>query len=289
MSTSKLLDLETLVRARNEELASRAAAKFASAVQPIYGANNRDDPVHIGSAVLLDVHGTKVMITAAHVIDNNSCNRPTRLYVGGGANLELIEAEFAISAAPDHLRQLDRYDIAFGALPSAMTEKLGGTYIGVADMARHAPYEQGRLYTAIGFPNTMNKVSLPERKDKRLHPELLSYSNSYRLDEEVARGLPNGGADHIVIPYGDKWKDVDGSVQNAKKPIGMSGGAVIDCGRASIPDVAAGTKEPTQRLAGISIEFKEKRVLIAIRMAVVLSELEKLFPPPLKEKREVTT
>ncbi|MBB3903950.1 hypothetical protein [Methylobacterium brachythecii] len=277
-------DLNTLMRERNEEHASRAAAKFALAVQPIYGANDRSDPVHIGSAVLLDVHGTKVMITAAHVIDNNSGNRPTSLYVGGGANLELIDADFAVSAAPNYLRKLDRYDIAFCALPPALIEKLGGTYIGVADMARHAPYEQGRLYTAIGFPNTMNKVSWPERKARKLHPEMLRYTNTYRLDEEVARGLPNGGENHIFIPYGDKWKDVDGFVENAKKPIGMSGGAMIDCGKASTPETAAGTNEPTQRLAGISVEFKEERVMIATRMAVILPELEKHFPPPSKEK-----
>lgn len=37
--------------------------------------------------------------------------------------------------------------------------------------------------------------------------------------------------------------------------------------------------EPTQRLAGISIEFREERVMIATRMSVIVPVLEAAFPP----------
>lgn len=272
-------DLKVILREQNKAHAARAAAKFAAAVQPIYGATDRGDPDHIGSAVLMDIHGTKVMITAAHVIDENSSMRPTSLYVGGGTSLELIEAEFSITVAPQTMRKLDRYDVAFCALPAALVEKLGGSYIGLDDLARHAPYEQGRLYTALGFPNTMNKVGWKERRAGKIRPEMLQCTNPYRFDEEVARDLPNGGDDHIFIPYGDRWRNEDGFVDNAKSPIGMSGGAVIDCGKASAPETAAGTNVPTQRLAGIGIEFQKGRVMIATRMAVIVPELEMVFPP----------
>ena len=55
-------DLKAITRECNESLAARAAEKFAAAVLPIYGATARGEPDHIGSAVLLDVHGTKVLI-----------------------------------------------------------------------------------------------------------------------------------------------------------------------------------------------------------------------------------
>ena len=237
-------DLKAILREQNLAHAARAEKKFAGAVQPIYGATDKGDPDHIGSAVLLDVYGTKVMITAAHVIDENSTMKPTSLYVGGGANLELIDAEFSITLAPGKLRKLDRHDIAFCALPPALVEKLGATYIGMNDVARHKPYEQGRVYTAFGFPNTMNKIGWKERKAKNIRPEMLQYTNPYRIDEEVARDLPNNGADHIFIPYGAKWRNEDGFIDNARSPTGMSGGAVIDCGKASTPETAAGINEP---------------------------------------------
>jgi hypothetical protein len=236
-------DLKSLFRERNLALAAAAARKFAAAVQPIYGATDRGKPDHIGSAVLLDVHGTKVLITAAHVIDHNSV---TSLYVGGGSELELIEAEFSITVAPSATRRLDRHDIAFCELPPHLVEKLGGTYIGVNDVAVHLPYEDGRLYTVLGYPNSMNKV---ERGigAKKIRPEMLQYTNPHRLDEEVAQNLPNGGADHIFLPYGQRWRDEDGFMDNAKSPKGMSGGAVIDCGKASHPEVVAGVNQPIQR------------------------------------------
>ncbi len=149
-------DLKVILREQNRAHAARAAANFAPAVQPIYGANDRGDPDHIGSAVLLDIHGTKVMITAAHVIDENSSMRPTSLYVGGGANLELIESEFSITVAPQTMRKLDRYDIAFCALPPSLVEQLGAAYISLDEVARHAPDELARImhrfdgYAALG-------------------------------------------------------------------------------------------------------------------------------------------
>ena len=58
----------------------------------------------------------------------------------------------------------------------------------------------------------------------------------------------------------------------------MSGGAVIDCGKVSSPEVASGPHVPTQRLAGIGIEFVKKRVMIATRMSVTIPALLEEFP-----------
>lgn len=76
-------DLKAILREQNLAHAARAERRFANAVKPIYGATEKGDPDHIGSAVLLDVHGTKIMITAAHIIDETSTMKPTSLYVGG--------------------------------------------------------------------------------------------------------------------------------------------------------------------------------------------------------------
>jgi hypothetical protein len=211
-------DLKSIIRERNNALAAAAAGKFAAAVQPIYGATDRGEPDHIGSAVLLDVHGTKVLITAAHVIDNNFV---TSLYVGGGAELELIEAEFSITVAPSTIRRLDRHDIAFCELPSHLIEKLGGTYIGLNDVASHPPYEGGRLYTALGYPNSMNKVGWSTRKAKKIRPEMLQYGDvspnrrKFRQAGCGSAGRPVSGN----FPVFDGWRARSGGLEPAWMPV----------------------------------------------------------------------
>ena len=66
------------------ELSESAAGKFRTAILPIYASVPPGDPVHIGTATALDWMGQKLLLTAAHVIDNNefSC-----LYVGGADSM----------------------------------------------------------------------------------------------------------------------------------------------------------------------------------------------------------
>jgi hypothetical protein len=65
-------DLKSIMSGRIDELAAIAAGKFKDACQPIYGSTKNGLPDHIGSAVLIDVHGVEILLTAAHVIDNNA-------------------------------------------------------------------------------------------------------------------------------------------------------------------------------------------------------------------------
>lgn len=92
-------ELRKLARRAIDEAAYRAGG-YARSVRPIYGAAADGRPEHIGSAILIDASGTKLIMTAAHVIDWND---RSSLYVGLAAT-ELIEDEFMMSVAPEGVR-----------------------------------------------------------------------------------------------------------------------------------------------------------------------------------------
>jgi hypothetical protein len=174
------------------ELAKRALANFREAVRPIYASKPNGRPVHIGSAVLLNINGTKVLLTAAHIIDENTS---TTLYVGGGPALVIIEGTFCVTGAPKGMRDHDQYDFAFCAVSDSSAAEIGGRFVGRDEIASSKSLEQGRLYTAVGYPNSKNRKYNPKKLSVRA--SLFDYSNIHRVDQEVAAKLPGGGAHHI--------------------------------------------------------------------------------------------
>jgi hypothetical protein len=72
--------LEELAQARIQECAPRAVADFKTSVRPIYGLLDGRRLTHIGSCLLLDIDGKRVVSTAAHIADDLAV---TPLFIGG--------------------------------------------------------------------------------------------------------------------------------------------------------------------------------------------------------------
>ena len=70
--------IDQVARERLNEASQAALQCFRDAVKPIYGVTERNDPDHIGSALLLELDEGHFLLTAAHVIDclssNAKCN-----------------------------------------------------------------------------------------------------------------------------------------------------------------------------------------------------------------------
>jgi len=94
-------------RDRIGESIDAVSDQFGGAVRPVYGSDDRKLATHIGSATLLKVGGTPLIVTAAHVVDENE---HTALYVAGEKHLVPIEASFEITGRPPGDRKEDRYD-----------------------------------------------------------------------------------------------------------------------------------------------------------------------------------
>lgn len=261
------------------ELAERAATRFRSAVRPIYGATKNGAPDHIGSAILLEVRGIKLLLTAAHVVDANS-DMNTTLYVGGvSSQFVRIETEFRATSKPGGDRDLDHYDFAVGLLPEKMTAQLGSDYVTEHDMA--ATVQPGHLYTAVGFPNSKNRWSDP-RTGKTL-AKGFSYSSTYRFNDHFAELLANQGKGehHLFLGYHKHSRSEEGIKVSSVAPRGLSGGAIIDAGRPSDLQVFRGEIDPVPRLIGMTIErWKEHQVLVGVRMSVILQIILNEFVSP---------
>jgi hypothetical protein len=270
-------EMTARLRERMNALAVRAQSRFRDAVIPIYGAKANGRPVHIGSAVLLVVNGTKAILTAAHVIDQNASATlygPGRSEATGGLKLARIEGEFGVTAAPGGIRDRDRYDFAFRGLPDEASLGLAGRFIGPDEIAVARLEDPGRLFTALGYPYSKNRTYNPARRSVRA--SLLPYSNVHRTDAKVAASMPHGGRDHLFLPYGKLSRDEDGVVDHSIGMRGMSGGAVIDAGRPA--DALFGRPDPEPLLAGIIIELKKRRVLLATRMSAIMPALLAAIP-----------
>jgi|SRR5208337_4112732 len=66
---------EEMVRERMDECAELVAAEFFPSVRPVYR-TKRGLPEHSATCTLLEIHGNKYLITAAHVIDDNEHSSP---------------------------------------------------------------------------------------------------------------------------------------------------------------------------------------------------------------------
>lgn len=245
MSASDLLTPEALARLRQvtNTLTERAQIRFREAVVPIYGSKHNGRPVHIGSAILLDINSTKVLLTAAHVVD---ANQFTTLYVGGGATLEPLDGEFSVTKAPSG-RDRDHYDFAFHAIPQELAAKLNGRFVGLGEIASSAQPSGGRYYTALGYPNSKNRKYNPVKNS--IKARLFAYSSVHMIDADIASNLPGDGAHHIFMTYDKRSRDEHGIVVNSTAPKGMSGGVVIDSGRPADKYVFFNDVMPTPLLA----------------------------------------
>lgn len=111
--------LEDLAQAQIQECASRAVAKFKSSVRPIYGLQE-ERQTHIGSCLLLNVDGRRILSTAAHVADNLA---HSPLFVGGpiGTHPVQLQGKFRGTMAPVGDRQQDHLDFAYCILSESDT------------------------------------------------------------------------------------------------------------------------------------------------------------------------
>jgi hypothetical protein len=251
------------------DLQMQAANRFRAAIRPIYGATAKSIPYHIGSAVLLELRGVNIVLTAAHVVDQND-DATTTLYLGGETSLVEIEAEFIRTSKPAGIRDLDKLDFAAAVVPAGMLVQLGKVgWVDEADIITNADCDN--LFSAVGFPNTMNK-----RFDARrnvVYPKLFVYSSLDKRSPEIVAGVPETGRHHIFIGYKKHSRGTDGTKVSSTGPRGLSGGAVIDTGRMSL-EILRGVSMPVPRLAAIIIErWKQHQVLVCTRMSAILPVL----------------
>lgn len=255
--------INEITREYLDEAAKAALLNFRDAVRPIYGATDRGAPVHIGTALLLELPEGRFLLTAAHVIDHN---RHTSLYVGADV-FSILQFEALVTAAPHGNRASDHADFAIAPLSEDLLAKLSDAkFIQEASISRSVASTEGRTYTCLGYPNSKNKTK--PHKGPKVTPKLLPYTSTGK----PATQLPEIAKDelHILVDYNAKYvRDESGTKVSATDMHGCSGGAIIDLGRIS-PDSLSGPFEP--KLAALFIEgHAREKVIVGTRLPAILT------------------
>ncbi|NKA73637.1 serine/cysteine peptidase [Ralstonia solanacearum] len=248
-----------------------AVATLADAVRPVYRADDRGQPDHEGSCVLLQLGGTKYALTASHVVEAGKI-ADSDLYIGGESRFVKISGTCYRSPAPRGILK-DHYDFALVTLSDDDISSLGDIkYISEASISKGQTQSDGHVYTVIGYPNTKNKDI-----DKQLRAVTSNRWNYYSVPRDgtdVSRKIEVDGGEHIFVGYDKRSLDVNGNQVNSIKLKGVSGGAVIDLGRLGAPENLSPDAAFTPRLVALFIEHHpDKQITVATKIGFIIESL----------------
>lgn len=269
--------IKQIVREKVNECTDAGAEQFILSIRPIYGSSAQGSPIHIGTCILLNVRQENYLLTAAHVIDEN---KYSSLYVGGETELELIEGDFLTTRKPEGGRSNDRYDFAWTKLPKEFLAKLGKVeFIYEKDLAVNRANTNGRLYLALGYPNSKNKKV--DNRKKSVTPKYLKYSSIVKPNTALCQKLGISGNEHLFLDFDSKHsKNSDGLIVNSIEPRGISGGVLIDMGSISKPGQLVAGNPCKGKLAGMLIEnHKDHKAMLAVKIGVVINHMKKTTVP----------
>jgi len=271
MALVKLLD--ELVKDKINDLSKSSLKLFRNSIHAIYGSTDKGQPEHIGTCTLITVNSKNYMITAAHVIDNNEY---TCLYIGGSRETVLIEGNAFVTTKPDGNRKNDHYDFAWMEVTDEVLNELGGvSFIQEKQFMVRDIKKEGRLFVALGYPNTKNRKI--DNKKHSITKRIWRYSSTIKEDKDLCKKLNITGKHHYFLDYNSKYsKDSDGKKMNSLSPVGMSGGALIDmCSIIEIDHYNQNAKN-NGYLAGILIENqKEFSSMVSVRITIIRDSIIK--------------
>ncbi len=269
MATIKTVSELTLERM--DKCSDALAKKYLLSVRAIYGATENGKPDHIGSCVLLDYHGEKILVTAAHVIDENDF---TSLYISGENKLVQIVVSCLITAKPNNDRDKDKFDFAVLPISDELASNLGDVYfIPESNWELHDLPAKDRYCLALGFPNSRNKKIDAARNIVKLEPFV--YTSTLKSDPELFEEIEFSIADHYLLDFCSKHsKDSSNKITNSIRPKGVSGGGLFLIEDMANPDSYRPEAECSGKFLGILIEQrKNKKVLVFTKISTIKKAL----------------
>ena len=256
---------------RATELSEKAVANYRKAILPIYGSTKNGLADHIGTCIALEVNSQKVLLTAAHVIDEN---KYTTLYVGV-KNLVPLEMEFSSTAKKIDDRGDDHFDFAAGKLPSDTIATLDGvSYISASDICIEESEPDGTVFTFVWLSKLKNRKV--DRVQKKAIGSLFKYWNTGIVDSSFMTEIGISEKSHILTKFNQKHsRDPNGRRVNSIKLKGMSGGPVFNLGKLSDVSVLSGEQNPKPCLVGLIVEYYgQQGLVLATRISAILRALD---------------
>jgi len=243
---------------------------FRQIVLPLYGVSDEGKPFAVGTGFLMEFPPAKILVTAAHVLDER---QHSVLYVPGRSALIELQGSYHSTPAPDGNRQADKIDVGLVNLPSGFDEELkAGSWFALPQMLLpSAPALAPYHYTFFGYPHTATETDLKARR-------LASAADMYTgvcHGEKIYQAIGADMATHIAIEFDSKRvRNQSGQVVVPKSREGTSGGPVfIATDGLDLPNF------PNLRIAGIIIEHHSAhRSLLATKIDSLLTLVAALHP-----------
>ena len=259
------------------ECTEESAKHFQKSVRPIYASTDGNNPIPIGSCVLLLVDGQRYVVTAAHIIDWIS---DAALYVAGlvGQRLVQILGDVSSTRPPTGGRRKDRWDFAFWPISAEIASALGAVrFLDANEVSQNRATPNNRVYMAIGYPENKNKrkVDKPKRQIKTV---LRKYSSNVLELPNLARELDISGDEHFFLRFEKRSQDSNGKRVTTFNPVGMSGGAFVDLGNFATVSKYLPESDRNGRLSGIVGQLQ-----LDVLMRPTLISLVHLVVPALAE------
>jgi hypothetical protein len=270
--------LEESEQRRLRECATQAAEDFADSVRPIYRSSDVSDklPEHIGSCILLDIDGTKVVSTAAHIADDIS--KGATLFVAAPPRPQLVPivgGKIKATTAPHQDRASDHSDCAFWRVPDDVIEDLrAANFLGRLSLSHNrAPLER-RYYTSLGYAVSRNKDGVDHVQRSIAIIPSMHTSNAVPAPA-LAKKLGAASDEHIFVRFEKRAQDVDGATVNTFHPKGFSGGALLDLGDFTSPAIYAGGARHRALLSGMMIEYHQMhRAIVAVKIGPIVNGIK---------------
>lgn len=253
--------------------AMQLAHEYLSSVRPIYGSTDQGRPCHIGSCILLNINSRKMLLTAAHVIDES---KVSTLYLAGGGELVPINGECNNTSSPDGDRHKDKFDFAFIQLSDLIVEKLVDcVFLTEQQLLNSGDQEVGGLYLALGYPNSKNKKV--NNCEKKIVLKPLIYTSTLKHDELIFQRIGIKSNTHLLLVYKKKSKDEYGEIDNSVFPTGASGGGLFLVEGMTKLESYLPSAKCNGKLVGLLVEWhKDEKVIVATRMSQILSAINHL-------------
>lgn len=253
-----------------------AKDKFMKSILPIYGSSINGKPIHIGTSLYIQVDFQKLLLTAAHIVDELKI---TQLYVGVNSKLLPLEGKFKVTPNVDGSREKDHYDFAYLLLNSDLLSSFKS--IPAIDESMISNYDGntiGRNFVAFGYPNSKNKQINLEKNT--VQPKMMKYSSVTKESPSLCTNLGVSGEDHLFLDFDSKYsKDSSGRKVSSINPKGISGGALIDMGEIN-KQILKITHNQTCKLSALLIEnHKSYRLFSATKMNIIVNTIKSILPP----------
>jgi len=254
-----------------------AATQCDKTVRPIY-ANclEKPRPKHVGSCILLEIDGMRVLATAAHTADWTL--KGIQLYVGGaiGKRLVAIPGIARTTIAPDGIREKDPFDFAFWVVSEDDARALGRVvFLGKDRLSHNRAPPQARYFMAFGYARSRNKTRVDHRR-KAIGVRTSRYTGTVVEMPDLAAELGVSGNQHLFLHFQQRAEAADGTQVNSFGPVGFSGGGLFDLGDFASPAIYADYARRPAVLAGMMIEHHPQRdAVVAVKIGLVVESIRR--------------